>query len=346
MRRLSTRVLIEGKEVEITDANLNKRGGLAGSQFNFTMPGDDISFRKYWNKEVTFFLHKDDAYPLFRGRIINTNIVDTYKVKFTATDALGYLGGHHKAQVTLNDNNNVDGLTLGGAIIKLITMASLQNVIGTDFIGDSSPIISTTVPPIRGTRSITSIIKTLLPLAINTDKDIPRENTLMVKDDGSKSQLMITLQPDLDSSLPVYKFNKSNIVSFKVSNRETPTTIVVTGETQDTNVTFRHESAASALGENFYSVTNAQLKSKAECQDFAAKLFEANLKDQYEYTLASYYGAYLEENDIIHITEEDSDVSGTFRVVGKSVSVKPNQYQVVLNINKRPPILAQFLEGN
>jgi len=345
MRRLSTKVLIEGKEVEITNANLNKRGGLSGNQFTFTVPGNNVSFRKYWNKEVTFFLHQDDAYPLFRGRIINTDIIDTYKVKFTATDALGYLGGHQKAQVTLNDNENVDGLSLGAAIKKLITMASLHNIIGTDYIGDSSPIISTT-PPIRGTQTILSIIKTLLPLAINTDKDIPRENIVMVKDDGSKPQLIITLQPDLDSSLPVYKFNKSNIVSFKVSNRETPTTIIVTGDTQETNVTYRHESAASALGENFYSVTNPQLKSRAECQDFAAKLFEANLKDQYEYKLSSYYGAYLEENDVIHITEEDSDVNGTFRVVGKSITVKPNQYQIVLNINKRPPILAQFLEGN
>ena len=225
-------------------------------------------------------------------------------------------------------------------------MANLQNIIGTDYIGDTSPLISTTEPPIRGTRSITSVIKALLPLAINTDKNIPRENVLMVKDDGSKSQLIITVQPDLDIEIPVYNFDESNILSFKVSNRETPTTIVVTGQGPDTRITYRHESAAAALGENFYSVNNAQLKSKAECQDFAAKLFEANLKDQYEYKLASYYGAYLEENDVIHISEKDSDVTGNFRIVGKSIIVKSNQFQITLSINKRPPILAQFLEGN
>ena len=171
---------MDGKEMDIVDASLNKRGGLSGNQLTFTVPGDDVSFRKYWNKEVTFFLHKDDAYPLFRGRIMNSNIVDTYKVKFTATDVMGYLGGHQKATISLNEEDNIDGLTVGGAIKKMIEMASLGDIIGTDYIGDTSPIISTTPLYFRGSQEIISIIKALLNQAINTDGSIPLENLIFL----------------------------------------------------------------------------------------------------------------------------------------------------------------------
>ena len=43
--------------------------------------------------------------PSFRGRIINSDIIDNMGVKFTAVDGFGFLTGHDKATVTLDDKD-------------------------------------------------------------------------------------------------------------------------------------------------------------------------------------------------------------------------------------------------
>ena len=77
--------------------------------------------------------------------------------------------------------------------------------------------------------------------------------------------------------------------------------------------------------------------------DFAHKVLEANLKNQYEYKLATSDGIYLEEGDVVQIISDDVDISGNFRIVGKTVEFGSSEYKVKLTINKRPPILSQFL---
>ena len=111
----------------------------------------------------------------------------------------------------------------------------------------------------------------------------------------------------------------------------------------NTAATFKHSSAASALGNSAKVVSNPKLKSRAECMDFAQKIFLANIQNKYEYTLDTFEGLYLKENDVIHIRDDDTGIQGNFRIIGKTVDFGPNKFQLKLTINQRPPLLSQFL---
>ena len=73
-----SQIFIEGEHVDFSTGGLTKQGGNTASKLTFTIPGDDITYRKYWGKEVTFFLNRGDAYPMFRGVIINAEINENY----------------------------------------------------------------------------------------------------------------------------------------------------------------------------------------------------------------------------------------------------------------------------
>ena len=341
MQEISSRILVDGKVVDFMNASYKNSGGVTAAQLTVTIPGEDVSYRKYWGKEMIAYLNEEDTYPFFRGYIMDTTIENDYGMRLVGLDALGWLTGHQKAIVFVDDLSNIDGYTVGGALKKLISLANLDNYVGTDYIGDTSPVI-TIRNNIRGEIVILDWLKKVLPQALdNTNIDLPRENTLAVRDDGVKGQLNIELVSDLDVSPPVYSFNINNIIDYKVKARKIPTTIAVRG--RGVTGKYRNESAALAYGENFKTLSNNNLESPADCIEFARKAFYANVKNQYEITLSSYDGAYVMPNDIISINVDETDISNNYRVVGKDVTFDNNKYSVTLNINRRPPLLSDFL---
>jgi len=341
MPELSSQIFIDGASVDFTAASLKERGDNTAAQLDFVLPTSSPNYRKYWNKEITAFFNSNDTYPAFRGHIINTTTNANNSVKFTAVDALGYLTGHSRAEVVLDDDKNIDGLSVGASVVKLIEMANLQNTIGTAYVGDTTPVISNTRP--RGTTVILDAIKELLGLAVDmTNPDLPRDNLIKVIDDGTKAQLRVEVKTDIDNTIPIKFYNyENNIVDFNVKSRDIPTTITVRGK--NTAATFKHSSAMNALGNSSKVVSNPKLESRAECMDFAQKIFLANVQNKYEYKLTTFEGLYLKENDVIHIRDDETGIQGNFRVVGKTVEFGPNRFTLQLLINQRPPLLSQFL---
>ena len=339
MQASSSEVYLNGKSVDFLSADLKKQGGLTSASFTFVIPKSDASFRKFWNQEVLFFINKSDAYPIFRGRVEDTVISADNKVKFICGDALGSLTGNYKAQVTLDNSKNIDGLTPAASVKKMIEMANLGDIIGTDYIGETNPIIQMDI--LRGTYSIMDVISMILSQVL-TNEGTPRENIIKIIDDGKKSQLVFETKKDVDTVTPVKTYTyESNIVGFKVNNRKIPTTIVVNGAA-GIRAAFTHSSATSALGESFLTVSNKQLKSRAACMDWGQKIFNANLKSQYEYILDTFDGIYLEPNDVVKIIDDKTDTAGNYTIIGKTISCGPNTFRLQLIINKRPPILSNF----
>tara|TARA_R100001460_G_scaffold6255_5_gene16508 strand:- start:1908 stop:2930 length:1023 start_codon:yes stop_codon:yes gene_type:complete len=333
------KLLIDNTLTEFVSCDLKVRGNNTAAQLNFTVTQPELSYRKYWNKEVVLFFDISDATPIFRGRIVNSDIVDNIGLRFTAVDNFGFLTGHDKAKVMLTDESNVDGLSGGNAIKKLIQLANLDSVVGTDYIGDTNPIINP--DKMRGDVIILDAIKSILKQVVNYNSTVTRENYVRRFDDGSKTQIKIDLAADLDNATPIKVYSYDNIITFKVNNRKIPTIINVKGD--NSFGTYKHDSFIDSYGENPLSVDNKQLKSKAECVEFGYKIFEANKKNQYEYTIETADGVYLNEGDVVEIISDDVDVSGNFRIIGKSLSLGSNDYKLQLTINKQPPILSQFL---
>ena len=228
MPEISPEIYIDGRQTDFIAGTLDRQGQTTAGILSFTIPGDDVSFRKFWGKEITFFLNKDDTYPMFRGYVINTQINENVSIRIRATDALGFLTGLNRARVTLDDSTNIDGCSIGGALKKMINMAGLTNI-GTDFLGDTDPIAQ--VKRARGSVFILDTINENLNKVLNTtNTDLPRQNFLGVKDDGLKSQLFFAVEADIDNAVPIKNYNYNNIISFSVQNREIPTIITVQGQ--------------------------------------------------------------------------------------------------------------------
>ena len=344
MLEVIPRICIEGRETDFLKGGYKNDGNLTSASLSFTLPLTFAGLKKLWNKEVTFFLHRHDSTPMFRGWI--KRVKETYNdVEIYAEDALGYMlkgGEQTEAKINLSSSNNLDGLTAGASIRELISKIKLDGKLKTDFIGDTSPLLKT-ASPLRGSKVALDIVKELLARAVNTDGDLPRPNIARIVDDGEYSQLVIELESDLESTIPKFTFTeKYNIKNIQITKKRVPTIIIVNGENNSSG-TFTHDGALSALDRTYLEVENKEMKSPAECKDFAAKLFKANLRVQYEYKLDLLDGAYLLENDVVQVNTEDPEFSGTFRVIGKSISFSPSSFSLAIMINRKPPTLAEYI---
>ncbi len=345
MSSITPEVRIEGRSVDYIGGTYQNTGGLTAAtlQFQLLLPYDN--HRKLWNKEVTFFLNENDSTPLFRGYIKRTKITENI-LEVYAQDVLGYMvkaGNAEKAKIALTDKDNLDGLSAANAIRKAISMALLNTKVGTDIIGDTTPIVSSSRPPLRGTLSLLDVIKQLISRAVDNSGTIPRPNIARLVDDGDISQLIIELESDLDSAEIKHVFTEyDNITDLKIINRKVPTVIIVNGA-DGVKGTFSHDTAVEAFDRNYLEVTNTALRSPAECKDFAQKLFRANLTTQYEYGIETFEGAYLSENDVIRVETDEHKFSGNYRVRGKKVTFSPSSFSIGLNINRKPPTLAEYI---
>ena len=345
MNEITPEVRIEGVAVDYLEGQYQNTGGLTAATLQFKLPITYAGYKHLWNKEVEFYLKESDAKPIFRGYIKRLK-EDFNTIEVFAQDVLGYMvkgGNPEKAKVALTDKDNIDGLSAANAIRKAISMALLNTKVGTDIIGDTTPIVSSSRPPLRGTLSILDIIKQMVSRAVDNSGTIPRPNIVKVVDDGSTSQLVIELESDLDSTEIKHVFSEyDNITDLKIINRKVPTIVIVNGA-DGVKGTFSHDTAVEAFDRNYLEVTNTALRSPAECKDFAQKLFRANLTTQYEYGIETFEGAYLSENDVIRVETEDQKFSGNYRVRGKKITFSPSSFSVGLNINRKPPTLAEYI---
>ena len=345
MLEATPKIYIEGREVDFLKGGYKNDGNLTAASLSFTLPLTFAGLKKLWNKEVTFFLNEHDSTPIFRGWI--RRVKETYSdVEIYAEDALGYMtkgGEETEAKLNLTNFDNLDGLSAGACIQELLLKIKLDGKLKTDMIGDTDPLLHTS-SPFRGTMVALDIVKELLGRAINTDGDLPRPNIGRIIDDGEYSQFVIELESDLDTTIPKFIFTEEyNIKEISITKKRIPTVIVVNGE--NTSGTFIHESALTALDRTYLEVENKSLTSPAACKEFGARVFEANEKNQYEYKIVLIGGGYLLENDVIQVNTDDPEFSGTFRVIGKSISFSPTDYSIAVMINRKPPTLAQYISS-
>ena len=111
--------------------------------------------------------------------------------------------------------------------------------------------------------SLKDIIEQLLQRAIDDSGVLPRPNIVKLTDDGQKSQLVIELESNLDSTEIKHKFSEyDNITNIKIINRKVPTIVIVNGKNKIKG-TFSHDSAVAAYDRNYLEITNESLESPA-----------------------------------------------------------------------------------
>jgi len=267
-----------------------------------------------------------------------------------AQDGFGYMreaGDTEVAQIALTEESNLDGLTIGAALVKALELANLDTKIKTDFIRDTTPYVSTVRLPLRGTMKIQDIMETLLKKAIDKSGTLPRPNIARIIDDGTYNQLLIELESLIDDTATIKHVftEKDNIIKLNIINKKVPTIVIVEGK-DGVKGTFTHTSAMAAFDRTYLKITNNDLDSPAACKEFAARIFQANLRNQYEYTISTFEGAYLNENDVIRIQTDDKEFAGNYRVIGKDIKFSPSGFSIGLTINRKPPTLAEYISSS
>jgi len=347
MNELTPSIKIEGRDVDFLKASYKLAGELRASTFTFTIPTLTSSKRKLWNKEVTVYVNNTDSVPIFRGWIKRMK-PSFNQIEIHAEDALGYLkrgGDLEETHISFTKSDNIDGLTVGAAIKNMLERTKLNNKLKTDMIGDTSPPFSNTAAPYRGVTPVIDIIKSLLSKPLNiTNQDLPRRNIGKVIDDGSNSQFVIELESDIENDSIAHTFSEhQNITKISIINRRVPTRIVVKG--RGVEGTFTHDSARAAYDNNPLNVDNDTLLSPAACVEFGARVFQANLRNQFEYKLTVLDGAYLQENELVRVLTDDKEYSGNYRVIGKQIDFSPTGFKIGVSLNRKPPTLAQYISS-
>jgi len=348
MVSISAKVFIEGKEVDYIDGSYKNSGDMTAAELTFKLPLTYGGMKKLWNKEVTFFLNEFDTVPMFRGWIRRTN--ESFNdIEIMAQDGFGYMrksGDTEIAKLALTEESNLDGLTVAGAVIKALTLSKLDGKIKTTLIKDTTPRMATINQPIRGIKSVLDVFKELLDKAVDKSGSLPRPNIARLIDDGSYSQILIELESLLDDTAIIkHVFTEyDNITKLNIINKKVPTVIIVEGR-DGVKGTFTHDSAMAALDRTYLEIQNNDLLSPAACKEFGAIIFEVNLRNQFEYTIDTFEGAYLYENDVIRIETDDKEFAGNYRVIGKDIKFAPSGFSLSLSINRKPPTLSEYISS-
>jgi hypothetical protein len=190
-------------------------------------------------------------------------------------------------------------------------------------------------------------METLLKKAIDKSGTLPRPNIARIIDDGTYNQLLIELESLIDDTATIKHVftEKDNIIKLNIINKKVPTIVIVEGK-DGVKGTFTHTSAMAAFDRTYLKITNNDLDSPAACKEFAARIFQANLRNQYEYTISTFEGAYLNENDVIRIQTDDKEFAGNYRVIGKDIKFSPSGFSIGLTINRKPPTLAEYISSS
>ena len=117
------RLFIGDKEItNFASVGFTESGKSQVSKLNVNIPDPELRRATLENKELKFFLNygSDDNVPFFRGRIRQATPTDT-AIQIVAHDVRTFLTGIESIPLSLTDESNYDGFTLGQFLHSYIT---------------------------------------------------------------------------------------------------------------------------------------------------------------------------------------------------------------------------------
>ena len=211
---------------EITDfSNISYKntGKNKVSTLSVTLTDPQMGDSGLLGQEVIFYLNygSNDSVPFFRGSVKQFSPSDK-NVKITAHDVLSYLTGSESPPIILNDNSNYDGFTLGQMLHDVITKTINKNEtkIGLDMLNDTNPPL--TLTGVRERKGVTplKIVQKNIPKKTTSLTDI-KNSMLVVRDDGTKSNICFMEEQDIDSAGIRFSFN-DGIEKINYKRRQSP----------------------------------------------------------------------------------------------------------------------------
>ena len=341
-----SKLYIDGRAVEMLDtASFTDNGNNQLQSFNASFSDTHLSKMSLMNKKVEFYLNKGsfNGAPLFRGYIREHNSTDT-KVSISAQDMRIFLTGDGVVPIVIDDKDNYDGYTVVQFLHDYITnkINTTETIINTNTLKEmDKPIYMT---GIRGVTVPYEVISKKLKEKIDDESDTDRLNfekiyeyfmDVIHMDDTSG----ITIRKSTVLDNPQYTFSfQDGIISISYKNRPPATKgIAHFGGSQ---VVFEYGNSPQGIKG---MKVEARGDSKGEVKEnMIGTVLLAQRYDK-EITLEVSKGYDIGLGNIIHVTTDDKDINGSYRVTAKTISVSKAKTTCRLSCNNKPLKLSDYL---
>ena len=289
-------------------------------------------------KEVVFFLNygSDDTVPFFRGRI-RQNTPSNKNTSFVAHDVRTFLTGNDSIPLSLTDDDNYDGYTLGQFLYAYITdnININETIIGLDMLNETDPV--STLSGTRGNNlNPIKIIQSNLPKNDNSLTDI-RLNRLKIIDDGQKSNICFVKEQGIDDA--AIRFSYSDGIK-NVSVKKRPSPNVLSAKVGENNVLYKHNNLATGI-------SGGKITGKFDYPDEAiqsAYIQATQAELDSEISLTTTKGHYLGIGNIVSVSVSDyPEITGKHRIVSKQITCSKGGVTCTLQLAKERPLLSEYL---
>ena len=331
------KLFIDDKEILASSSgSINFSGNNNLNQMIITIENIDLQNDSFLNKKVELFLEESghDSIPIFRG-FVKEFTPDETKITLKVLDVRAILTGKTGLRINATDEKNYDGKTLAQFIFEIVTdEVNYDNtVIGLDMLRDTNPVVK--MDGIRGSNlDAYNIIKNKIKDSFDlTDFEKPLSSFIDVREDGEKSNIVITKDKAITDT-PSYTFSFGDGIENLKHKRREPTNTIYYKDGRVEKFSNRPK------GQVVASVD--ELEDVVETRNLALQqiLLEQQELDEIDITINKCYDIGL--GTLIHLDVEDDDVRGTHRVQSKKITFG-KMMKCTLRLNKKPIKLSDYI---
>ncbi len=328
------KLFINGREILAKiSGTLTFSGANSLNKLAVRINNDELQNDSLYNKPVEFYLNNgsEDSAPMFRGYINNFNPSDK-AISLSATDVRSRITGNTGLKVTLTDDNNYDGYTLGQFLFSYISEYFDSDDLSTDFLTDTNPKVFMTGE--RGDNlDVYQLVTTKIDEAINTDDYLnPLKHYVDIHEGTAQSSMVIRQEKSLTSDPQMYLSFEDGMSSYTYKRRLPPNTILYK------NRKFSYTNTPT--GQINTQVTEQD--SPAETRELALRniLVEQQYTD--EITVQVTKGMDIGLGSLVFLDVDREDIKGPHRVQSKVITFG-DSCTCKLQLNKHAPVLRDYI---
>lgn len=303
---------------------------------NITEP--DLENFSLFNAKVEFYLNygSSDGCPIFRGFVKDFNPSDS-RMSINAIDVRTLISGSNSFPIVIDDKKNYDGQTVTAFLIDVLNQINNDFIKPTTLNDIDKPVymtgVRTTSPPYD---IATQILKTAI------DEDIllkPRSYEFDVVHLAQHSSLKIIKQKQLSSAPSQHFSYHDGIIICSYKDRVSPS-FAITQTTKGEQVVF--ELGNAPKGKVGLKI-DSNFESRGEAKEALISQLMLVQDTEKDITLKVSKGFYTNIGDVIKINVDDDNLNGAYRVTSKSISFKGNSVDCILQLNKKPVIVSDYI---
>jgi len=303
-----------------------------------TITEPDLENFTLFNAKVEFYLNygSSDGCPIFRGFVKDFN-PSGKNVAINALDVRTLLSGDNSFPIVIDDKKNYDGQTVTAFLIDVLDQMNNDLIKSTTLNDIDKPVYMT---DIRVTSSPYDIATNTLRKALDDDDLLkPLSYEFDVVHLEQHSSLKIIKQKQITSSPSQHFSYHDGIISCVYKDRVSPS-FALAETTEGQQVIFEFGNAPKGnvglrVSGNFNS--RGEAKEKLIPQLMSVQDTEKDIK------LTVSKGFYTNLGDIVKINVNDDNLNGQYRVTSKSITFAKQNAQCILQLNKKPIIVSDYI---